>query len=160
MRIRVAGQTDWKRMWMVVSAASQSEVPPPLYGDGRKRRMSNLFLREQSEDLPPRPILSLYASSKLKDKKKALLTLKNVTQAFAVYPERPELINRSTLMKLEGLLGDEETAGGMKGREGWLLVMPELEAGNTQASEMLKWLVGTASRFHAHLPSDLGLSAP
>lgn len=156
VRIRVAGQTDWKRMWMVVSAASQSEVPGPAHGDGphpgmsnmaRKKRMSSLFSREQVEDLPPRPVLSLFASPKPKDKKKALLTLKDVTQAFAVYPERPELINRSTLMKLEGLLGDEETAGGMRGREGWLLIMPELEAGNTQASEMLKWLVGTRSPF-------------
>lgn len=156
MRIRVAGQTDWKRMWMVVSAASPSEVPGPSLNDSthpgmssiaRKKRMSSLFSREQIEDLPPRPVLSLYASSKPKDKKKALLTLKDVTQAFAVYPERPELINRSTLMKLEGLLGDEETAGGMRGREGWLLVMPELEAGNTQASEMLKWLVGAYPRF-------------
>ena len=151
VRIRVAGQTDWKRMWMVVTAASSSEAPGPSFGDGaspgtlnsaRKKRMSSLFSREQSEDLPLRPLLSLYVSSKPKDKKKPLLTLKDVTQAFAVYPERPELINRSTLMKLEGLLGDEETAGGMRGREGWLLIMPELEAGNTQASEMLKWLVG------------------
>ena len=153
VRIRVAGQTDWKRMWMVASAASQSEAPGSSYGDSarpgtaRKKRMSSLFSREQSEDLPPRPVLSLYASPKPKDKKQALLTLKDVTQAFAVYPERPELINRSTLMKLEGLLGDEDTAGGMRGREGWLLIMPELEAGNTQASEMLKWLVGTCSRF-------------
>lgn len=161
VRIRIAGQTDWKRMWMVVSAASQSEAPGSSFGDGaqpvtsntaRKKRMSSLFLREQIEDLPPRPLLSFYASSKQKDKKKPLLTLRDVTQAFAVYPERPELINRSTLMKLEGLLGDEETASGMRGREGWLLVMPELEAGNTQASEMLKWLVGTCSRFmHIHL---------
>lgn len=159
VRIRVAGQTDWKRMWMVVSAAAQSEVPTP-YGDGRKKRMSSLFSREQSEDLPPRPVLSLYVSSKPKDKKKALLTLKDLTQAFAVYPERPELISRSTLMKLEGLLGDEETAGGMRGREGWLLVMPELEAGNTQPSEMLKWLVGTYSRFMRILLGDPGPSAP
>ena len=154
VRIRVAGQTDWKRMWMVVSAAaSPSEAPGPSYADAgssnmaRKKRMSSLFSREQFEDLPPRPLLSLYVSSKPKDKKKPLLTLRDVSQAFAVYPERPQLINRSTLMKLEGLLGDEETAGGMRGREGWLLVMPELEAGNTQASEMLKWLVGTCSAF-------------
>jgi CCR4-NOT transcriptional complex subunit CAF120 len=68
--------------------------------------------------------------------------MSQVTQVFAVYPERPELISRSTLMKLEGLMGDEHTAGGMKGREGWLLVMPEIEGGLNQASEMLKWVVG------------------
>lgn len=66
----------------------------------------------------------------------------DVSQAFAVYPERPELISRSTLVKVEGLLGDEDTAAGMRGREGWLLVMPELEGGLGQAAEMLKWVVG------------------
>ncbi|KAH7884450.1 hypothetical protein F5I97DRAFT_1456898 [Phlebopus sp. FC_14] len=161
VRIRVAGQTDWKRMWMIVSSGSQHalERAGSFTGDGtrssspnapRKKRMSNLFSRDHAEELPPRPVLSLYASHKPKDKKRPLLTLKDVTQAFAVYPERPELINRSTLMKLEGLIGDEDTAGSMKGREGWLLIMPELEAGNTQASEMLKWLIALHDAFQLY----------
>ncbi|KAH7930213.1 hypothetical protein BV22DRAFT_1043400 [Leucogyrophana mollusca] len=162
VRIRVAGQTDWKRMWMVASSGSNAALDmtssnstdstrPGSPNAPRKKRMSNLFSREHSPDrLPPRPILSLFSSPKPKDKKKALLTLRDVSQAFAVYPERPELINRSTLMKLEGLIGDEETAGGMRGREGWLLVMPELEAGNTQASEMLKWLVALHDAFELY----------
>ena len=45
-------------------------------------------------------------------------------------------------MKLEGLLGGEEVASTMANREAWLLVMPELEGGNTRASEMLRWLLG------------------
>lgn len=157
VRIRVSGQTDWKRMWMVISAGSgsSSDLTRSSSNDGgrpstaeapRKKRMSNLFSRDhQDEPLPQRPLLSLYASPKSKDRKQPLLTLKEVSQAFAVYPERPELISRSTLMKLEGFLGDEETGGSMRNRQGWLLVMPELEAGNTQPSEMLKWLVGKIS---------------
>lgn len=74
----------------------------------------------------------------------------DVTQVFAVYPERPELISRSTLVKLEGMLGEEEMAGGMRGREGWLLIMPESEPGKLGSLEMLKWLVGTC------IPSALG----
>ena len=148
VRIRVAGQTDWKRMWMVVSSAqppSNDAGTPTTISSGLppKKRMSNLFSREHSpEPLPTSPLLALYAGPRPKDKKHPLLTLKEMSQAFAVYPERPELISRSSLMKLEGLIGDEDTAGGMKQKEGWLLVMPELEPGNTQASEMLKWLVG------------------
>lgn len=147
--IRVAGQTDWKRMWMVISGSQTLYTEPgaPSTTTGTtptpKKRMSNLFSRDHSpEPLPMKPLLALYASPRPRDKKHPLLTLREVSQAFAVYPERPELINRSTLMKIEGLIGDEETAGTMKRREGWLLIMPELEAGNTQASEMLKWLVG------------------
>ncbi|KAI6128981.1 hypothetical protein EDD16DRAFT_29450 [Pisolithus croceorrhizus] len=159
VRIRVAGQTDWKRMWMVVSAGSESSSelarastndssrPVPVEAP-RRKRMSNLFSRDhQEEPLPPRSLLSLFASPKSKDKKQPLLTLKEVSQAFAVYPERPELINRSTLMKLEGHLGEEEMAGSMRSRQGWLLVMPELEVGNTQPSEMLKWLVAIHDAF-------------
>lgn len=143
-------------MYMVVSAGSRSssDLARPHSDDGgsprvaeapRKKRMSNFFSKDHQDDpLPSRPILSLYASTKAKDKKQPLLTVKDVSQAFAVYPERPELINRSTLMKLEGLFGDEDTAGAMVNKEGWLLVMPELEGGNTQSSEMLKWLVGKA----------------
>lgn len=162
VRIRVSGQTDWKRMWMVISAGSgsSSDLARTSSNDGgrpstaetpRKKRMSNLFSRDhQDEPLPQRPLLSLYASPKSKDRKQPLLTLKEVSQAFAVYPERPELISRSTLMKLEGYLGDEETGGSMRNRQGWLLIMPELEAGNTQPSEMLKWLVAVHDAFELY----------
>ena len=110
----------------------------------RKRRISHLFSRERAPatDLPSLPMIQLFASPKPKGKKKALLTMRGVSQAFAVYPERPELISRSTLMKLEGQLGDEDMAGVLKLREAWLLVMPELEGSTTRAKEMLKWIIG------------------
>ena len=147
VRVRVAGQTDWKRLWMVVSASEGGPAPttPPTE---RKRRISSLFGAPahvpQPEDttILRNANVGFYAGSKGKDRKKPLLTLLGVTQAFAVYPERPELINRSTLLKLEGTLGEEEVAGSMRGREGWVLVMPELEAGFSQAREMLMWLIG------------------
>lgn len=160
VRIRVAGQTDWKRLWMVVNSASDGSGPAPSdqsLGSGggigstpspavhKKKRMSHLFSKEHSPPRSPgsvKPVLSMYISPKPKDRKRAVLTMSDVTQAFAVYPERPELITRSTLIKLEGTLGDEDTAAAMKSREAWLLVMPELEGGLGQAAEMLKWVVG------------------
>ena len=154
VRLRVAGQTDWKRLWMVV-ASSSTEVPgsppqpehrPNSPNAPRKRRISSLFgsRDEGSLDIasPASPVISFYQSQKGKDRKKAMLSLQNMTQAFAVYPERPELINRSTLIKVVGLIGDEEVAGGMRGREGWVLIMPEFEPGNPQTKEMLRWLMG------------------
>ncbi|EJF64913.1 hypothetical protein DICSQDRAFT_159886 [Dichomitus squalens LYAD-421 SS1] len=164
VRIRIAGQTDWKKLWMVISAGNnpgqgdrasvssighdRAESPTTV----RKRRMSNIFSREKApvSNLPARPMIQLFASSKSKDKKKALLTMRSVSQAFAVYPERPELISRSTLMKLEGQLGDEDMAGVLKMREAWLLVMPELEGANTRASEMLRWIIGIHDAFELY----------
>lgn len=182
-RIRLSGQTDWKRLWMVVLQGSSSSSSPNGHSSphhnpnsnsnpdrptspsqSRKRRLSNLFGTSSSEpssphahashpsDLPPRPLLLFYASPKPKDRKKALLSVVDVSQAFAVYPERPELIHRSTLIKVEGGIGDEEMGGAMRGREGWVLVMPEFEAGGMGgaggaggqggAGEMLRWIIG------------------
>ncbi|KAL1949526.1 hypothetical protein VTO73DRAFT_8407 [Trametes versicolor] len=165
VRIRIAGQTDWKRLWMVVSAGNQlgrsdqgsitsaghdrSESPTAP----RKKRMSHLFSRDKSptrSHLPARPMIQLFPSPKPKDKKKSLLTMRSVSQAFAVYPERPELISRSTLMKLEGQLGDEEMAGVLKMREAWLLVMPELEGQNMRAAEMLRWIMAIHDAFELY----------
>lgn len=126
----------------------------------KRRRMSNLFgsSHKDQDNVPPGPIhpeIVMYAGPKPKEKKKVILTMKNVTQAFAVYPERPELISRSTLIKVEGFFGDEEIAAGMKLKEGWLLLMPDLDTSgaatgaagqNLQASEMLKWTVGESPR--------------
>ena len=155
VRIRIAGQVDWKRMWMVVSVgghvsdgssiSSVDHRPGSPATPRRKKRISDLFVKERSpvRAAPPaKPSICLVASPKPKDRKQPLLTMTGVFQAFAVYPERPELINRSTLMKLEGTFGDEDTAGGMKLKEGWLMVLPEFEGQNIRASEMLKWLIG------------------
>jgi len=89
----------------------------------------------------------MYTSAKPKDRKKAVLTMTQVTQAFAVYPERPELISRSTLIKVEGLIGDEHTAGGMRGREGWMLILPEIDSGSNPTIEMLRWIIGQSIHF-------------
>lgn len=59
-----------------------------------------------------------------------------------MYPERPEMMQRSTLMKLEGVFGGESGAGGMKGREAWIMVMPEAPEGSGvggAVGEMLRW---------------------
>ena len=147
VRIRVAGQTDWKHLWMTISSGQspESSVGPPRPGSPqRKRRISSLFGREENLPQPQskRPVAAFFLSPKPKDRKKAFLTLQDVTQAFAVYPERPELINKSTLMKIEGKIGKEDAAMNMRDREGWVLVMPELEAGVPQANETIRWLIG------------------
>jgi len=108
----------------------------------KKHRMSGLFSRDKSHDLPERANISLYAAPRGKDKKKPLLTFDTLTQAFAVYPERPKLISSSTLIKLEGTYGDEDMCANMKHREGWMLLMPDLEGARSVSGEMLKWLIG------------------
>lgn len=148
-RIRIAGQTDWKRVWFVVQegmeASDQNSGRTAPQGTVKKKRMSHLFSRDSNipqSPVPTKSMIYFFAGPKAKDRRKPLMTFYHVTQAFGVYPERPELINRSTLMKIEGTFGDDDMAGTLRTREGWILVMPELENNVGQAAEMLKWIVG------------------
>jgi CCR4-NOT transcriptional complex subunit CAF120 len=134
----------------------ESSVGPPRPGSPqRKRRISSLFGREENQPQPhsKRPLVAFFFSPKPKDRKKPFLTLQDVAQAFAVYPERPELINKSTLMKIEGKFGKDDAAMNMRNREGWILVMPELEAGVPQANETIRWLIGTVMCLSVRLPA-------
>ena len=117
------------------------------YTTPKKNRLSGIFSRDKQNDLPERATISLYSAPRGKDKRKALLTFDTVTQAFAVYPEQPELINRSALIKLEGTYGDEDMCANMKHREGWMLLMPDLEGAQSASGEALKWLIGERASF-------------
>jgi CCR4-NOT transcriptional complex subunit CAF120 len=46
----------------------------------------------------------MYAGNKTNDRKRVLYMALGVTQAFAVYPERPEIIQHSTLFKIEATI--------------------------------------------------------
>jgi CCR4-NOT transcriptional complex subunit CAF120 len=91
-------------------------------------------------------MLYIYNGNKAKDRKMPVLTLRDITQVFAMYPERPEMMTVSTLMKLEGLLGDESAAGGMRSREAWMMVMPESDD-KSPSKTMLKWIMGELMSF-------------
>jgi CCR4-NOT transcriptional complex subunit CAF120 len=156
-RVRVSGHTDWKRVYIVVGSnfsEHEGRSQSPSQGKMKKpNRMSALFSRSSSP--PPTPgtpasangggdafsgsQLHLLTSNKPKDRKKPLLVVTHVTQAFAVYPERPEVIPRSTILKIEGKLAEESPelgtgpgigqGQGKNGRDGWVLIMPEQPEG-------------------------------
>lgn len=124
------------------------------YVSPKKNRISGLFSRDKN-DLPEQAIISLYSVPRGKDKKKPILTFDSVTQAFAVYPERPKLITSSTLIKLEGTYGSDEMCANMRNREGWMLMMPDLEGARSVSGETLKWLIGKRSLSSRLLEVDL-----
>ena len=162
-RIRIAGQTDWKRVWLSVQEGTEGNDKPvpaktlaPPSATLKKKRIS-IFSRDNGQSpLTSKPRIAMFTSPKPKDRKKPLMTMLNVTQAFGVYPERPELISRSTLIKIEGTFGDHDIAANLRLREGWVLIMPELE-GTRQAAEMLKWIIGGFFEFHTSFPLFVNL---
>ncbi|KAF8604528.1 hypothetical protein BDV93DRAFT_522246 [Ceratobasidium sp. AG-I] len=158
-RVRIAGQMDWKRLWVVVSAGSAGSYGAPG-PDTKKDKTSGLFPRRTSSAIflsgktsteanpnlsltnnKGAPVIYFYTSAEPKERTTPTLTVSDVSQTFAVYPERPDLIARSTLVKVEGRLGWEEGAGAVKGTEAWVLVMPEAESGQAAGPRKMLELV-------------------
>ena len=104
----------------------------PPYIAPKKRGISGLF----SQDKPPmESIISLYNGQRGRFSK-PVYTFKRVTQAFAVYPNEPDLISSRTLIKLQGTYHKDA----IKEYESEMLLVPDLEGGGIQ--EMLGWLIG------------------
>jgi len=152
--VRVGGTTEWQRVWFVVSAMGGGSIdagrPASNSGSGigTIKRMS-IFGKGPSANAAnqsAQPTITLYTGEKAKDRKRPKYTLTNVTQAFAVYPERPEIIQSSTLFKVEATVQDEEIKPNEQecrpAQDRYLLVMPETDPTRPGSTEMLKWLVG------------------
>lgn len=78
---------------------------------------------------------------------KPILTLTDLHQAYAVFPETAFAVETSGMFKLEGAMrGDVLGRAGQKRAEGWCLMIPVERRGEEWVSggkhEMLRWLAG------------------
>lgn len=129
-KVRVSGSTEWERLWVVVSTISSGPTGSLDAGTGRpgspnstlskRNRLSSFLsggnknsqiLSSDGSAIGSGPSITMYRTNKTKDRRRPLYTVTRVTQAFGVYPERPEIINQSTLFKLEALIKDEQVSG-------------------------------------------------
>jgi CCR4-NOT transcriptional complex subunit CAF120 len=116
------------------------------YVTSKKHLISGLFSQGKSPGLLERAHISLQDGPRRNDKN-PVLAFEAVTQAFAIYPERPKLISNSTLFKLEGTYGDEQMCANMMGREGYMLLMSDSAGAQGVSWEMQKWLIGVYTPF-------------
>ncbi|CAO1618736.1 unnamed protein product [Sympodiomycopsis kandeliae] len=94
-------------------------------------------------------VAQFFASKK---DKKPMSTLVFAAHTFAVYPSRPELVEGSSLFKVEGAFPQSQvlSATNRIRQSGWVMIMPELDAvsGSKGANaEMMKWIIGFMDAF-------------
>ncbi|OZJ06199.1 hypothetical protein BZG36_00977 [Bifiguratus adelaidae] len=98
VQARLMGKTDWQKYWLVIT----SDQGPGKLASG-KGSLSSIF--SGTKKTPPRSKTSgfaqcfLYANRKSKE---PIVTITAVHQAYAVYPETPQLVDKATIFKLEG----------------------------------------------------------
>ncbi|ORX41110.1 hypothetical protein BD324DRAFT_42831 [Kockovaella imperatae] len=158
VRVRVMGGTDWKRLWVVLST-------PDVGKDDlqeKKNRRRSLFGIGDSKDKDPvqepntgERMASFYLEQRTQRNQTSntpVLTITNVSQAYAVFPERLEVMSQSNLMKVVGRInGDLVTIEGRLRDSGWALIMPEApdavsgspsQSSASPLSDMMRWVTG------------------
>lgn len=176
VKARFMGTTEWKKCWLVLTdkgaegaavttdanadtasvTSQRSSFWSKLRGDrssimGSSSTPSLADTGLSRVEVPPgsngAPGLACFYESK--KHKKPFATLAYAAHAFAVYPSRPELVEGSSLFKVEGSfpLSTTMSATNRNRQTGWVMIMPELD-GNTSKganAEMMKWCIGESS---------------
>ncbi|KNE62119.1 hypothetical protein AMAG_07366 [Allomyces macrogynus ATCC 38327] len=137
VQVRYSGCNDWRKLWCVVQPAGAASTVTA-------GRTSMLLKRRSAMPAASASASILFYESK--KAKKPALVMANVYQAYAVYPERPHLINLSMLCKLEGTLVLDPPAPPESPvtNPAFLLIMA------AQPSDLASLLVGTCAAFRLY----------
>lgn len=170
VKARFMGTTEWKKVWLVLTDHRPDEADAgtkkkfwKLGGAGdRSSVMSTSGGKGVTSpgppgvaDLPPPPggngapgIANFYETKKAK---KPFASLIYGAHAFAVYPSRPELVEGSSLFKVEGVFPASTvlSATHRVRTTGWVMLMPELEGTGSRGAnaEMMKWILAFMDSF-------------
>ncbi|KAG1055363.1 hypothetical protein G6F43_002675 [Rhizopus delemar] len=112
VQVRFSGMTEWQKYWAVVTDKK----------DGMK-----LFGKKSAKA----ERISFYESKKAKA---PLYTMTHVVQAYTIYPESPQLMESTTVFKIEGVLQDQE-----KSSSAWIM--------SSSPKELVQWMVATCDVF-------------
>ncbi|RUS20485.1 hypothetical protein BC937DRAFT_95107 [Endogone sp. FLAS-F59071] len=122
LQVRFTGSTEWQRYWVVVSDK-----------------------RDEKKIFGKKPVVSrgqcLFFETK--KSKNPIMTLVNVFQAYAVYPETPHLVEKATMFKVEGsLFGSTKSSSPTESKPSSFVLMM-----TSTTKEMASWLVATFDAF-------------
>lgn len=165
VNVRFMGSTEWRRCWMVLNDHHLEDEQPSFWRILRNKpgdRSSITFgSRGTSDnfDMPPPPpgtlgSLAVVYFYEYKKAKKPFASLWHVRHVFAVYPSCVDLVEHSSLFKVEGCLPQcSLTSATHRPRQtGWVMIMPESKVAQPRGdnAEMMKWIIAFMDAFHLY----------
>ncbi|WFD34788.1 hypothetical protein MCUN1_001632 [Malassezia cuniculi] len=166
VKARFMGSTEWQRCWMVLNDHRIDDEQSSFWRILRQRPgdRSSVALGTQKNapdvhDVPPPPpgtlgspaVAFFYESKK---SKKPFASLWHVRHVFAVYPSCVDLVENSSLFKVEGCLPQStvNSATHRPRNTGWVLFMPEAKVSQPRGenAEMMKWIIAFMDAFHLY----------
>ena len=163
---RFMGSTEWRRCWMVLNDHRVDDEQPSFWrilrqkpGDRSSAILGNSRGAPDVHDVPPPPpgtlgspaVAFFYESKKAK---KPFASLWHVRHVFAVYPSCVDLVESSSLFKVEGCLPQctINSATHRPRQTGWVMFMPEAKVSQPRGenAEMMKWIIAFMDAFHLY----------
>lgn len=139
VRVRFGAGVPWKRCFCVIEPPSEKDVQKA------QKEQKKRSAYDRSHGLTLKGEIRFYESKKEADKKKKnsrpIATITDAYSAYAIYPEAKELIDGSTLLKVEGQItihSDPPSAS-----EGFVFILPEVPAAVSGFEMLLRFLFPT-----------------
>lgn len=131
VRVRFGAGTPWRRCWCVVNPPDEKELA----------KMAKLQKKKDMYARTPTVLkgdIRFYDSKKVGKKTRPIATVKDAYSCYAIYPQSKQLIDQSTLVKVEGKITvhskPEQTT------EGFVFIMPESRPAISGFEIMLQFL--------------------
>lgn len=140
VRVRFGAGTPWRRCWCVVSPPDEKEI----------MKIQKAVKKRSAYQKSPsiKGDIKFYETRKVTKKTMPVATIKDAFAAYAIYPQSKELIDQSTLVKVEGRIvihsNPESTT------EGFVFLMPEVHPAVTGFEIMLRFLLPIFDSFNLY----------
>jgi len=135
VRVRFGAGTPWRRCWCVISPPTEKDV-------AAAKKQEKSLKKRSAYDRSPLDVkgdIKFYENRNIKKKTKPIATISDAFSAYAIYPQNKDLIEQSTLLKVEGLITIHSEPATTT--EGFVFIMPESHAMVTGFEMLLKFLL-------------------
>lgn len=136
-RVRFGAGTPWRRCWCVITPPDEKELA----------KAAKIAKKRSAYEKAPvvRGDVKFYENKKIGKKTRPIATIRQAYAAYALYPQSKELIDQSTLVKVEGTITIYSTPETTT--EGFVFVMPEVHAAITGCEMLIRWLMPAFDTF-------------
>jgi CCR4-NOT transcriptional complex subunit CAF120 len=138
VRVRFGAGTPWRKCWAVISQPDEKII----------KKAKAAAKKAKNTAYPQHPVfkgdIKFYDTKKTK-KQSPIATIVDAYAAYALYPQSKQMIEVSTLIKIEGRViihGDQPTES-----EGYVFVMPDIHPAVSGFETMLRFLFPTYDTF-------------
>ncbi|RPA86939.1 hypothetical protein BJ508DRAFT_122297 [Ascobolus immersus RN42] len=134
VQVRFASGEVWEKVWCMI-------CPPDEKAFQKRKKMMQKELESGNGNIIPYLTgeIKFYRTNKNKKKQTPLAVVRSAYACYAIFPERKEMIEHSSLIKLEGTIEFFEPGANVV--EGDVFIWPDSHQNVANMEQMVRWLM-------------------